>query len=88
MVTVNNGRACGFDVYENPTQRRNPGTEGEVTLEPKHGRVEIKPPRVQYTPAPGYGGEDRFSVQMWTGGTKTVLLKFTFKVTVQPPSER
>jgi hypothetical protein len=86
MVVVNNGRACEFAVYENPAQRRNPGAEGEVTLSPKNGKVELKPPRVQYTPAPGYSGEDAFAVQMWTGGTKAVLLKFNFKVTVQPPS--
>jgi len=85
MVVVNNGRPCEFSVYENPAQRRNPGTEGEVTMAPKHGKVELKPPRVQYTPGAGYSGEDEFSVQMWTGGTKTVLLKFNLKVTVLPP---
>jgi len=86
MVVVNNGRPCGYSVYENPAQRKNPGSEGEVTVVPKHGKVELKPPRIQYTPEPGYTGEDAFSVQMWTGGTKVVQLKFNFKVTVQPPS--
>ena len=84
MVVVNNGRPCELSVYENPSQRRNPGTEGEVMIAPKHGKVDLKPPRVQYTPDPGYSGEDEFSVQMWTGGTKAVLLKFNLKVTVLP----
>jgi len=86
MVVVNNGRPCEFTVYENPSQRRNPGTEGEVTLAPKHGKIALKPPRIQYTPEPGYNGEDAFAVQMWTGGTKVVQLKFIIKVTVQPPT--
>ena len=86
MTVINNGRACGYSVYENPSQRKNPGTEGEVTVAPKHGKVEIQPPRVQYTPEADYSGEDAFAVQMWTGGTKAVLLKFNFKVTVQPAS--
>jgi hypothetical protein len=86
MVVVNNGRPCEFSVYENPSQRRNPGTEGEVTLAPKHGQIELKPPRIQYTPEPGYNGEDAFAVQMWTGGTKVVQLKFAIKVTVRPPT--
>ncbi|HKY08558.1 MAG TPA: Ig-like domain-containing protein [Candidatus Binatia bacterium] len=85
MIVVNTGRPCGYSVYENPAQRKNPGTEGELTVAPKHGKVEIKPPRIQYTPEPGYSGEDSFSAQMWTGGTRVVLLKFNFKVTVQPP---
>jgi hypothetical protein len=37
-------------------------------------------------PEAGYSGEDAFAVQMWTGGTKVVLLKFTIKVTVEPPN--
>lgn len=86
MRVVNNGRPCGYSVYENPAQRKNPGTEGEITVAPKHGKVELKPPRVQYTPEPGYSGEDAFAVQMWTSGTKVVLLKFTINVTVEPPN--
>jgi hypothetical protein len=86
MRVINNGRPCGYSVYENPAQRKNPGTEGEITVAPKHGKVELKPPRVQYMPEAGYSGEDAFAVQMWTGGTKVVLLKFTIKVTVEPPN--
>jgi hypothetical protein len=86
MRVVGNGRPCGYSVYENPAQRKNPGTEGEITVAPKHGKVELKPPRVQYMPEAGYSGEDAFAVQMWTGGTKVVLLKFTIKVTVEPPN--
>jgi hypothetical protein len=85
MFVINNGRPCRYSVYEHPAQRRNPGARGEITLPPKHGTVELSPPSFQYTPAPGYSGEDVFSVQMWTSGTNVVLLKFNFKVTVQPP---
>jgi hypothetical protein len=85
MFVINNGRPCRYSVYEHPAQRRNPGARGEIALPPKHGTVELSPPRFQYTPVPGYSGEDVFSVQMWTGGTNVVLLKFNLKVTVQPP---
>jgi hypothetical protein len=87
MAVVNNGRPCGFTNYGVPAEGRNPGYGGGITLQAKHGKAEVIEARVQYTPDPGYVGEDEFAYQMSAranSGT-AILLKFLFKVNVLAP---
>ena len=87
MAVVNNGQPCGLTNYGVPAEGRNPGYDGRITLQARHGKAEIIEARVQYTPDPGYMGEDEFAYQMSAranSGTR-ILLKVRFKVKVAAP---
>jgi hypothetical protein len=87
MSVVNDGQSCGITLYGVPAERRNPATQGVITSEPKHGKAEFIGAHVQYTPAPGYVGDDEFSCEAWVVGRSTgsVLLKVQMKVQVRAP---
>ena len=87
MVVVNRGQACGFTNYGVPAESRNPGYAGRITLQAKHGKAEVIGARVQYTPDPGYVGEDEFAYQMSAQGSSgtPILLRVRFRVNVLAP---
>ena len=84
MRVVNDGQPCGVTLYGVPAERRNPATDGAILQPPKHGRAEFVDGRIQYTPEPGFVGDDEFSGQAWaTGESRTKhLLKIHMKVHV------
>ena len=86
MRVVNDGRPCGLTLYGIPEQRRNPATDGVFTQAPKHGIAKFAGARVQYTPDPGYVGDDAFTYEARSADAtgRSILLKVQFKVTVRP----
>ena len=84
MRVVNDGQPCGLTLYGVPTDRRNPATDGAILQKPRHGRAEFVGARLQYTPDPGFVGDDEFSCQAWaTGESRTPhLLKIHMTVHV------
>jgi hypothetical protein len=84
MSVVNDGQPCGITLYGVPEERRNPATDGVISVAPKHGKAEFVGSRVQYTPEPGYVGEDEFSCQAWAIGAsrRSVPLKVRMKVQI------
>jgi|GEM_PF-3425664 hypothetical protein len=87
MRVVNDGQPCGVTLYGLPAERRNPATDGAILQQAKHGKAEFVDARIQYTPDPGFVGEDEFSCQAWAAGeTRTQrLLKIHMKVQVLGP---
>jgi len=87
MRVVNDGQPCGVTLYGLPAERRNPATDGTILQQAKHGKAEFVDARIQYTPDPGFVGEDEFSCQAWAAGeTRTQrLLKIHMKVQVLGP---
>jgi hypothetical protein len=82
IVVRNDGGWCAIAVAE-PGPMPTPYGAGLLAERPAHGKVYIHPvgreTRIDYTPAPGYAGPDRFAVQLLPGaGTLQVA------VTVQP----
>jgi hypothetical protein len=84
MRVVNDGQPCGLTLYGAPTERRNPAADGVIVQPPKHGKAEFVGPRLQYTPLPGFVGDDAFSAHAWaTGESRTQhLLKIYVTVHV------
>ena len=83
---VNDGQPCGIVNYGLPNERRNPATSGAITEPPKHGTAEFIGPQAQYTPKPGFTGEDEFAYEaraVSTGG-QVLMLKVRVSVTVRP----
>jgi hypothetical protein len=61
-MQVESGRSCGTAVMRNP-ERNEPTSSLALATPPAHGRVTItQPNRFDYTPAPGFTGEDRFII--------------------------
>ena len=86
MRVVNVGQPCGITLYGVPAARQNPAAEGVIVHKPKHGTAEFVGARLQYTPAPGFAGEDAFSAQAWAIGESRSrhLLKIQVVVQVVP----
>lgn len=84
MRVISDGQSCGVTLYGVPTERRNAATDGVILQQPKHGKAEFVGARLQYTPEPGFVGDDEFSGQAWaTGDSRTqLLLKIHMKVQV------
>jgi hypothetical protein len=85
MIVVNDGQPCGITLYGIPGELRNPATQGVITVAPKHGKAEFVGPRIQYTPAAGYVGDDEFSCAAWANDSKSrsVMLNVQMKVQVR-----
>jgi hypothetical protein len=87
MTIVNDGQPCGMTVYGVALERRNPADSGTIKQAPRHGKAEFIGPRVQYTPGPGFAGDDEFSFEASARGASgaSMLLKVRMKVTVLAP---
>ena len=85
MQVINDGRPCGLTNYGIPAERRNPATAGVITQPPKHGKAEFVGAEAQYTPAPGYVGDDAFSYEAHAvdGAGRRLVLRVHVKVTVR-----
>jgi hypothetical protein len=61
-MQVESGRSCGTTVMRRP-ERNEPTASLTLASPPAHGQVTItQPNRFDYTPAPGFVGEDRFVI--------------------------
>jgi hypothetical protein len=78
-MVVAGGRACGSTLFVRP-ESNEPTSAVALATPPAHGRVTLtQPNRFDYTPAPGYAGEDRFVIT----GTPAPF-RITVTVTVLP----
>ena len=82
MRVVNDGHPCGLTLYGVPTERRNPATNGTILQKPKHGKAEFVGARLQYTPDPGFVGDDEFSCQARATGESRTQHLLRIHVTV------
>ncbi len=60
MFVLNVGRDCGITIYGIGATRENPAQSLSTLQEPAHGQLKLVPPRIAYTPAPGFTGEDMY----------------------------
>jgi hypothetical protein len=63
MFVLNVGRDCGITIYGIGATRENPAQSLSTLREPAHGQLNLVPPRIAYTPAPGFAGEDMFEFE-------------------------
>lgn len=83
MRVVNDGEPCSIRLFGVPAERRNPATGGTITRPAKHGSAVFVDGRLQYTPAPGFTGEDAFSAQAHAIGESRTPHLLKVHVTVQ-----
>ena len=83
MRVVDDGRPCGITLYGVPAQRRNPATDGEIVTAPRNGKAVFVGPRIEYTPAPGFTGDDEFVAQARAIGDSRAPLTLKARVVVQ-----
>jgi hypothetical protein len=87
MRVVNDGQPCGFTNYGSPAEMRNPATDGVITQAPRHGKAHFLGARVEYTPDPGYVGDDTFAYRahaLSATGRPVVLMVFTAVIVSAP----
>jgi hypothetical protein len=84
MRVINDGKACGVSHFGVPSERRNPAESGKVIQPAAHGSLQFVPPRILYTPAPGFTGEDEFAYEARAKNSREepVTLKVKMKVVV------
>ncbi len=87
MSVVNDVKYCAITNFGIPGERRNPADSGTVLVAPSHGKAVFVAPQVQYTPEPGYVGEDEFQYEAWARGNinQQIRMLVTVKVTVRAP---
>lgn len=87
MSVVNNAKYCAITNYGVPAERQNPADSGNILLAPAHGTAVFVPPQVQYSPQPGYVGEDEFKYEAFARGNinQQIRLLVTVKVNVRAP---
>ncbi|MGL4574524.1 MAG: Ig-like domain-containing protein [Burkholderiaceae bacterium] len=86
MRVINDGKACGVSHFGVPSEKRNPAEAAKVLHPAAHGKVQFVPPRVLYTPEPGFVGEDEFAYEARAKNNQDqpVVLKVKMKVIVLP----
>jgi hypothetical protein len=86
MITVSGGKPCGVGWHDTP------GGPGGVTVldsmtvasQPSHGSAASQGHSVIYTPAPGYKGQDAFTLSMQEhNGGRSATLRVKVSVTIQ-----
>lgn len=86
MITVSGGKPCGVGWHDTP------GGPGGVTVldsmtvasQPSHGSAASQGHSVIYTPAPGYKGQDAFTLSMQEhNGGRNATLRVKVSVTIQ-----
>jgi hypothetical protein len=86
MITVSGGKPCGVGWHDTP------GGPGGVTVldsmtvisQPSHGSAASQDHSVIYTPAPGYKGQDTFTLSMQEhNGGRSATLRVNVSVTIQ-----
>ncbi len=87
MRVVNKGPSCAIANYGVPEERSNPADSGSITKPPAHGTAEFVAPNAEYTPAPGYVGEDEFEYEAFARSrtNQQVRLRVQVKVLVVAP---
>ena len=87
MQVTRSAGACSIINYGLPAQRGNPAATGSITKQPAHGRAVFVAPQAQYTPEPGYVGEDEFEYTAFARGRQDqqVRLRVRVKVSVVAP---
>ncbi len=63
MFVLNIGRDCGITMYGKGATRENPAQALVTLKEPSNGTLKLVPPRIAYTPAAGFVGDDMFEFE-------------------------
>jgi hypothetical protein len=63
MFVMNVGRDCGITIYGKGATRENPAQALTTLKEPSNGALKLLPPRISYTPTPGFVGDDMFEFE-------------------------
>ena len=82
MRVVNEGRPCGVTLFGVPAQKRNPASDGVILSAPRNGKAVFDGPRIEYTPAPGFTGDDEFIAQARAMGDSRAPLTLKVRVVV------
>lgn len=87
MSVVNTAKTCSIANYGIPSERKNPADSGNILAAPTHGTAAFVGHQAQYTPAPGYVGEDEFKYEAFARDNinRQVRMLVTVKVTVRAP---
>ena len=79
ITVANTGQACGRQLSFAPDSRM------EIMRQPGHGSVALTGPRFDYTPSPGYVGQDSFVIRIAVNDQGFSV--WTFEVSVVAPEQ-
>jgi hypothetical protein len=92
MSVQNDGGWCWIDTYERSNWRTLSAISVAVTKPPRHGRGQVRDVdnqeiRIAYQPAPGFGGQDSFSIRYESEDSNKGFVVAVSKPAVTVPSD-